>query len=81
MIQIEYNGSLRNKKMTPKTDQVKRESSRMGDSIAKGIESALIAFLTSLCRGFLVTTESIEKQKPGIRGNVPPPTGGISSLG
>ena len=53
----------------------------IGDSIAHGIESTIVGFLTSLCRGFLVTPESIERQKPGVRGNAPPPTGGISSLG
>ena len=67
--------------MKHKSDQDRRESSRIGDSFATGIESALIAFLTSLCRGFLVTPESIEKQKAGVRGNAPPPSGGISSLG
>ena len=72
--------------MQPDTDTQHRdryESSPMGvgNSIAKGIESVFVAFLTSLCRGFLVTPESIEKQKPGRRGNAPPSTGGISSLG
>ena len=65
----------------PRDEQPKTPRSGIGDSIAHGIESTIVGFLTSLCRGFLVTPESIEKQKPGVRGNAPPPTGGISSLG
>ena len=51
----------------------------VGDNVAKGITNALVRFLTKLCVWSDVTLESIKKQKPGARGNAPPPSGGISS--
>ena len=70
--------------MTPKVDppsEEKREPPRksLGDAIAHGLASALAGFLTGLCRLFLVNPENLKR--PGERGNTPPPTGGISSLG
>ena len=53
----------------------------IGDAIARGLVAVLCEHLAALCRWFLVTPESIRQQKPGCRGNTPPPTGGISSLG
>ena len=53
----------------------------IGDAIARGLVSVLCGHLAALCRWFVVTPESIRRQKPGCRGNTPPPTGGISSLG
>ena len=50
-----------------------------GDSIAGGISALVIGFMAVLCRWFEVTPDSIKK--PGARGNAPPPSGGISSLG
>jgi hypothetical protein len=46
----------------------------------KSLVSALmIDFMAALCRWFDVTPDSIKK--PGARGNAPPPSGGISSIG
>ena len=53
----------------------------IGDAIARGLVSVLCGFLAALCRWSAVTPESIRQQKPGCRGNTPPPTGGTSSLG
>ena len=61
----------------PLRKSVRRKS--MGDVIAHGLASTLAGFLTGLCRLFLVNPENLKK--PGERGNTPPPTGGISSLG
>ncbi len=52
---------------------------RVGDNLARGITNGLVRFLTKLCVWSDVTLESIKKQKPGARGNTPPPSGGISS--
>ena len=38
----------------------------------------LAAFLSLLCRAFAVPPENLDD---GQRGNMPPPSGGISSLG
>lgn len=50
-----------------------------GDSIAGRISAFVIGFVAALGRWFEVTPDSIKK--PGARGNAPPPSGGISSLG
>jgi hypothetical protein len=41
--------------------------------------AVMIDVMAALCRWFDVTPDSIKK--PGARGNVPPASGGISSLG
>lgn len=51
----------------------------LGEAIAGGISTLVINFMAALCRWFTVTPDSIKK--PGARGNAPPPSGGISSLG
>ncbi|MDH3661127.1 MAG: hypothetical protein OEU92_14065 [Alphaproteobacteria bacterium] len=50
-----------------------------GASIAGEISALVIGFMAAWCRWFEVTPDSIKK--PGARGNAPPPSGGISSLG
>jgi len=52
---------------------------RVGDTIANGITTGLVNTLSKLCVWFHVTPESVMKQKTGVRGNTPPPSGGISS--
>jgi hypothetical protein len=54
---------------------------RVSASIVRGIESALVGCLAAFCRWFVVTPESIKQHKSAERGNTPPPTGGVSSLG
>ena len=54
----------------------KRKS--LGLSIAGGISALLINFLTALCHIFKVTPDGLKR--PGTRPNVPPASGGISSL-
>lgn len=63
------------------TERQKSIRKPIGDAIARGLASVLCGYLAALCRLFVVTPESIRQQKPGCRGNTPPPTGGISSLG
>jgi hypothetical protein len=69
--------------MKPKNDPRPSESvgKRVSGSIARGIDSALVDCLAAFCRWFVVTPESIKQHKPAERGNTPPPTGGVSSLG
>ena len=51
----------------------------VGQSVAGSIERMLVGFMSGLCTLFAVTPESLKQ--PGDRGNAPPSSGGISSLG
>ena len=63
------------------TERQKSIPKSIGDAIVRGLASVICGYLAALWRLFVVTPESIRQQKPGCRGNIPPPTGGISSLG
>ncbi len=56
-------------------------SKSIGDTIANGITSFLVGFLSLLCHAVQTTPSSILRQNPNVRPNSPPASGGVSSIG